>query len=454
MSDNSAPHSADGMNSESPARFTVLRSRSFLKLWIAQVVSAFGDWIGFLAIIEVARRIGGDQPGSAIALVMLARVLPGFFLASVGGLIVDRLNRKHLLITCDIIRAATLLTIPFIERVWGLVLASFILELATSLWSPCKEAIVPNLVPKEQLTAANSLSLVAAYGTFPLAAGAFIGLAKLVEWFGQSAVGQVEWALVVDAATFVIAAALIATLPIKPHRKQRAVKKTKLGLAEGFQELREGWNFIALSPRVRAVLVGLSTGMIGGGMLIPLGAVFNDVVLKAGNAGFGTIIVTLGFGVALGVSALSIAQRRLNKERTFVTSVFGAGFGLLFAVSCSDTFLALAGVFVMGIFAGSVYVLGFTLLHEEVVEELRGRVFSALYTAVRFCLLLSITAGGFLSDGFNWLFGVVFENEIVVGQFTMELPGVRGALWLASLLIIGAGGLSLLSLRKSQEKKY
>ena len=167
MSDNSAPHSADGMNSESPARFTVLRSRSFLKLWIAQVVSAFGDWIGFLAIIEVARRIGGDQPGSAIALVMLARVLPGFFLASVGGLIVDRFNRKRLLITCDIIRAATLLTIPFIERVWGLVLASLILELATSLWSPCKEAIVPNLVPKEQLTAANSLSLVAAYGTFP-----------------------------------------------------------------------------------------------------------------------------------------------------------------------------------------------------------------------------------------------------------------------------------------------
>ena len=67
---------------------------------------------------------------------------------------------------------------------------------------------------------------------------------------------------------------------------------------------------------------------------------------------------------------------------------------------------------------------------------------------------MSITAGGFLSDGFNWLFGVLFENEIVVGRFTMELPGVRGALWLASLLIVGAGGLSLLSLRKSQEQKY
>lgn len=57
----------------------VFGSPAFLRLWIAQIVSAFGDWIGFLAIIEIARRIGGDQPGSAIALVMLARVLPGFF---------------------------------------------------------------------------------------------------------------------------------------------------------------------------------------------------------------------------------------------------------------------------------------------------------------------------------------------------------------------------------------
>ena len=198
----------------------VFGSSAFLRLWIAQIVSAFGDWIGFLAIIEIARRIGGDQPGSAIALVMIARVLPGFFLASVGGVIVDRVNRKRLLISCDVLRALVLLTIPFIERVWALVLVSLLLELATSLWGPAKEAIVPNLVPKEQLTAANSLSLVAAYGTFPLAAGAFIGLAKLAEWLGGSAIGQVEWALVLDSATFLIAACLIATLPLVPRRKE------------------------------------------------------------------------------------------------------------------------------------------------------------------------------------------------------------------------------------------
>ena len=429
----------------------VFGSPGFLRLWVAQVVSAFGDWIGFLAIIEIARRLGGGQPGSAIALVMLARVLPGFFLASVGGVIVDRVDRKRLLITCDILRAGVLLLIPLIERVWALVLASLVLELATSLWGPAKEAIVPNLVPKEQLTAANSLSLVAAYGTFPLAAGAFIGLAKFAEWLGGSSIGQVEWALALDAVTFLIAAGLIATLPLLRHRRD-ANNTPSIDLSQGVRELREGWTFIAISPQVRAVLVGLGTGMIGGGMLIPLGAVFNDAVLGAGNAGFGTILVTMGLGVAAGVSALSAVQRRLDKERTFVASVFGAGTCLLFAVTSSDTFLTLAGVFAMGVFAGSVYVLGFTLLHENVEEQLRGRVFSALYTLVRFCLLLSITVGGFLSDGFNWLFDVLFDNEISVGSWAMALPGVRGALWLASTFMLLAGALAWVALRVPQEK--
>ena len=429
----------------------VFGSPGFLRLWVAQVVSAFGDWIGFLAIIEIARRLGGGQPGSAIALVMLARVLPGFFLASVGGVIVDRVDRKRLLITCDILRAGVLLFIPLIERVWALVLASLVLELATSLGGPAKEAIVPNLVPKEQLTAANSLSLVAAYGTFPLAAGAFIGLAKFAEWLGGSSIGQVEWALALDAVTFLIAAGLIATLPLLRHRRD-ANNTPSIDLSQGVRELREGWTFIAISPQVRAVLVGLGTGMIGGGMLIPLGAVFNDAVLGAGNAGFGTILVTMGLGVAAGVSALSAVQRRLDKERTFVASVFGAGTCLLFAVTSSDTFLTLAGVFAMGVFAGSVYVLGFTLLHENVEEQLRGRVFSALYTLVRFCLLLSITVGGFLSDGFNWLFDVLFDNEIRVGSWAMALPGVRGALWLASTFMLLAGALAWVALRAPQEK--
>ena len=434
----------------------------FLRLWIAQVVSSFGDWIGLLATIEVARRIGGDQPGSAIALVVTARVLPGFFLASAGGIIVDRFNRKRLLVICDIVRASVLLTIPFIDRVWLLVLASLALELATSLWSPAKEAIVPNIVPARHLTAANSLGLVAAYGTFPLGAGAFALMAKLGELIGWTDIGQVEMSLVLDSATFLIAAAIIATLPLSPHITAAHRKRDtgrRIDWRQGFRELREGWDFIALNPQVRAVLVGLGTGMIGGGMLVPLGAVFNDEVLGAGSAGFSSILVAMGLGVGGGVALVTLLQSAANylgrqsalaaegRARLFVFSVFLAGASLLFAASASITLLVLAGVLLLGLAAGSVYVTGLTLLHENVEEVLRGRVFAAMYTLVRFCLLISMAAGGFLSDGFHWLFEVAFDNEIRVGDSVLALPGVRGALWLGALLILMAGVLAALSLR-------
>lgn len=434
----------------------------FLRLWVAQVVSSFGDWIGLLATIEVARRIGGDQPGSAIALVVTARVLPGFFLASAGGIIVDRFNRKRLLVICDIVRASVLLTIPFIDRVWLLVLASLALELATSLWSPAKEAIVPNIVPARHLTAANSLGLVAAYGTFPLGAGAFALMAKLGELIGWTDIGQVEMSLVLDSATFLIAAAIIATLPLSPHITAAHRKRDtgrRIDWRQGFRELREGWDFIALNPQVRAVLVGLGTGMIGGGMLVPLGAVFNDEVLGAGSAGFSSILVAMGLGVGGGVALVTLLQSAANylgrqsalaaegRARLFVLSVFIAGGSLLFAASMSTTLLVLAGVLLLGLAAGSVYVTGLTLLHENVEEVLRGRVFAAMYTLVRFCLLISMAAGGFLSDGFQWLFEVAFDNEIRVGDSVLALPGVRGALWLGALLILMAGVLAALSLR-------
>ena len=207
------------------------------------------------------------------------------------------------------------------------------------------------------------------------------------------------------------------------------------------------------------MLVGLGTGMIGGGMLVPLGAVFNDEVLGAGSAGFSSILVAMGLGVGVGVALVTLLQSAANhfgrqsalaaegRARLFVFSVFLAGASLLFAASASITLLVLAGVLLLGLAAGSVYVTGLTLLHENVEEVLRGRVFAAMYTLVRFCLLISMAAGGFLSDGFHWFFEVAFDNEIRVGGSVLALPGVRGALWLGALLILMAGVLAALSLR-------
>ena len=140
-------------------------SPSFFKLWIAQVVSATGDWLGLLAISILAIRVGSGNEGAALSLVLGARIAPGFFFGPLAGVFVDRWDRKRVMVFCDIGRAIVMIVLPFVNNLIGLFIASLILEALTMLWSPAKEASVPNLVSEKFLTSANSLSLVAAYGT-------------------------------------------------------------------------------------------------------------------------------------------------------------------------------------------------------------------------------------------------------------------------------------------------
>ena len=127
-------------------------SGSFLRLWLAQVVSSLGDWIGLVAILALAARIGRSSPEASIGVVMSARMIPGFFFGSVGGVLVDRLDRKRVMVTCDVGRGVVLATLPLINSILGLFVVSLILEILSLLWTPAKEATVPNLVEPDQLT--------------------------------------------------------------------------------------------------------------------------------------------------------------------------------------------------------------------------------------------------------------------------------------------------------------
>lgn len=443
-------------------RSTVVRlfgTDGFFRLWQAQVISSTGDWIGFLALVAVAKRLGGGSGAGAISLVLSARLVPGFFLAPLAGVLVDRWNRRHVMVVCDIMRAVVLVSLPFLNHVSELVAASLLLEVATLLWSPAKEASVPNLVPTGHLTTANSLSLAAAYGTFPAASLLF----AVVEKFGDRLsdvhalafmrLGQDgSMAIYVDVLTFLASAAYISTLVLPPARRVRTAG-FDVDFGQTFRELREGWHFMFTDSTVRSVMLALATGLIGGGMIVPLGPLFSRDVLGAGTAGFGVLLSAMGFGMAIGVVLLSAVQKRLPKIQIFTLSVLGAGASLLVAASMSSMTLALVSVAALGLCSGSVYVLGFTILHGTVADELRGRIFSSLYTLVRFCLLLSFAVGPLLADRLGALSDLVLDGHVTLGGATVALPGVRLALWLASATILAAGGLAVVSLRFDNQRR-
>ena len=428
---------------------------AFFRLWLAQVVSATGDWLGLLAISILAIRVGAGNEGAALSLVLAARIVPGFFFGPVAGVLVDRWDRKRTMVTCDVGRAAVMVVLPFVDTLIGLFIASLVLEALTMLWGPAKEASVPHVVPEDQLATANSLSLVAAYGTFPLGAGLMALFGRLSTalfdsaWADNIRLDDMGLAFYANALSFLVTGWLILTLnlPKRPRAEKDEARGRRLSLDNPMAELREGWRFAFGNPVARTVNLGLATGLIGGGMLVPLGAIYADEVLGAGKSGLGVLITALGLGVASGVGLITWRQKHLDKARMFTVALTGAGIFLAMAASISQVHASTSMVFCIGICAGGVYVLGFTLLHETVDDELRGRIFSTLYLLVRGCVLLALVVGPLMEDLLDRLSSVLWDRHVEVFGLGVNVPGVRLTLWLAALIILASGAVAAGSLR-------
>jgi dTMP kinase len=435
------------------APWRLLGSASFSRLWIAQVISSLGDWIGLIAILAIAARVSNNS-GAAVSLVMMTRVVPGFFLGTVGGVIIDRFDRRKVMVCADIGRASLLITLPFVQSIGGLVLVSLGLEVLTLLWGPAQAATVPNLVAEDQLAAANSLSLAASYGTFPIASIIFSLLAGLATVLGELdliaafKVDQEALALVFDALTFLASAAIVWRIAIP--RVQRT-SDARIDWTETFREIKEGIQFITHQPLVRGVIIGLGFGLIGAGAMIPLGPSFATEVLNGGSAAFGVLMTALGFGAAFGVVTLLWLQRRLPRGLVFAGAVMGVGAFLVLAASCSTLAPATLFIGAVGACAGTSYVTGFTVLQENVTDELRGRTFATLYTVIRLCLLISLTISPLWADFWDWVTtNLLNEQTLTIGSYTYVIPGVRIALWGGGLITYAAGAIAWRSVRRAR----
>ncbi len=423
------------------ARRGVFSYPSFRRIWFASLIASLGDWIGFVAVLALATRVSKGSGETAVALVLSARLMPGLFFGPIAGVFLDRLDRRRVMILCHVGRAVVFVFLPFVDTVYGLFLASLLLEAMTIAWSSAKEATVPNLVPAAQLPTANSLSVAAAYGTFPLGSVIFALFAKVSEALGNIdalstlRVNQESLALWTNGFTFMVAAVIVGTTALP-----RAIPADEVAAEERqnvLRDLREALRFIGTSPRVRSVMLGIGAGLFGGGMLVPLGQVFAEKDLGGGQAGFGALISALGFGVAISMVGLSLVQRRLKPEPVFVGAVLAAAACISLGATASTMAPAVAWVAGLGLCAGAVYVLGFTILQTNVDDALRGRTFATLYTMIRVVLLLAFTIAPIMSR----LLGSLGST------LGLHVSGVRLSLWAAGSIIALAGVLSLLSLR-------
>jgi len=226
-----------------PGVLGLVRRGPFARLWWAGLASSFGDWVALFATIALADAIGGV---TGILVPLTARMLPGLF-GVAAGVFADRFNRKVTMVVCDAGRALLAVSLVFVHTLPQLFVVSFAMEVLALFWGPSREASIPNLVPKKVLVRANSLSLVAAYGTLPVGSAAFsifAGISEVTHVLGAFG-SNTGIAFAVDAATFVVSASLIASIPIprlEVSEDRRA--EGKLDWRLPFRDLTEGIRFI------------------------------------------------------------------------------------------------------------------------------------------------------------------------------------------------------------------
>lgn len=418
--------------------WALMRSGPFSRLWRAGLISSTGDWVAILATLSLADDLAG---GGGIVLALSSRIVPGLFFAAIGGVIADRLPRKYVMIAMEFGRASLVFSLAFVETIQALVLINLALEALTLVFQPAKEATVPTLVRRSEIVRANSLSLSAAYGTFPLGAAIFTAIAPLgdnVTLWGLLPGTVVGLAFLLDSLTYIASALTIMTLPSTKRRPRASGTKRRFSPMEPLRDLWEGLRFVAGHRRIRSVVLAMTVALAGGGIIVVLGKPFATGVLQAGTVGFPALLTAFGLGAGFGIVTVTIFGPRLeHKDVFFSLALIVAGVSLGAAAFVKTLLGGVGWIAAMGLGAGSAYVLGFAHLHEQTEDELRGRTFAALLSSMRIGLLTAMMIAIPLAE--------VFEG-VLPGLLSQ---GSRVVLLVGGATILTSGLVTLWSVRRS-----
>ena len=367
----------------------VLAIRPFRKLWNSMVFSSLGDWLGLLATTALAQQLSGGNYSTAnfaIAGVFIARLLPAVFLGPIAGVIADRFDRRKLMVVCDVLRTGLYISIPIAHNYFWLYTATILVECITLFWSPAKEASIPNLVPREKLESANQVSLLAAYGTAPIAAALFTILSLFTSAFFAIIPGftasAVDVALYVNAASFAFAAYTIFNLHEIP-KGAAAKHSAETGI---LKSLLEGWKSVSGSKIIRGLILGMVGAFVAAGAVIGLARTFVGD-LGGGEAAYGVLFGAVFTGLAAGIAFGPKFFAQFSRRRLFGASLTIAGFFLVALAAIPNLVLAVFTVIILGAFSGISWVTGFTMLGMEVADDLRGRTFAFVQSLIRVVLV-------------------------------------------------------------------
>jgi len=397
----------------------LLQQRNFSALWWGQLISILGERFTYLALVGLLaehtqhfKDSGSSWLLSVLANVMLAPVL---LLAPFTGAWVDRWNLRRVLIVSDTLRAAVVLSIPWlysmvhgVAPVFALV---FVLFTCNVFFLPAKSAITPEIVAPDQLLAANALLSVA--GIASTAVGALVGGWVIDHW---------GWtrALEINAGTYLVSVAALAIIAYRPAA--HALKARPEERRGYLGEVAEGWRLLMSNSRVGLGLTALAAVWMGGGFLHVAG---NQHIQRAasvpGMERLGLLMCALGLGAGLSTWWVNSHGRGLPRPLLLGVGLLLAAGGLCaFAVSTRFA-VFVAASFVVGVFVAPAFVLSETLLQEGAEPRQRGRVFSARDFLMRLLFLVTVTLAAWLTRGFGTRLALLVSAGIVAAAGLLSM---------------------------------
>jgi len=360
-------------------------NRSFLRLWSGQVVSELGNWFNFIAGLGLVRAVSTAAP-EATAIMLVARLAPFAIFAPFAGAFVDRWSRRRVMIVSDLLRAIVALGFLFVRGpadLWIAYACSVAAALLTAFFEAARNAAMPNITGSKGLLAGNALMFSSRFLLMSL--GAALG-----GW--ASAYFGYQVAFIINALSFLVSAYSIWLIPEKEMKEEGRVEDGERFEAEGgrakkgvrfWNDLQEGWRYIAQFPLV-AALIGVNMLWATGGGACNLiydrlgGVVFAGQGGLEGDAGVAALYASVGFGAFVGM----LCARRIGSHVALhgATAKFIGwmllAHGVVFATAGLMPTLWLAGffMFLSRVIIGMEFAVQETLLMHLIPDSLRGRV--------------------------------------------------------------------------------
>jgi dTMP kinase len=416
----------------------VLSIKPFRRLWIALSLSSLGDWLSIVALTALAPSLasgGVATKASAVSGVWVARLLPALLFGPLAGALADRMDRRMLMITGDVIRGLLFLSIPLFPNLTWIYAATFLAGIASQFWSPATSASIPNLVPKDKLERANQLSLLTTYGTAPLAAGLFSVLALVSEGISRVTplfhASNVDLALYFNAASYGISALTIVFLREIPKRSS----SEKISVPSTLKSIWEGWRFIRQTPAIRGLVVGMVGAFAAAGVVVGLGYPYIHDTLHGGSAGWGLVFAAIFVGMALGMAVGTRVLGDFSRRRLFGVSLTAAAVPLALIGLVPNLVLVTLFVVLLGALSGIAYATGFTIVGLEVDDGTRGRVFAFFQSSIQVILLAVIAVTPLISLGLTRLITALNgTGNVKIGDVRYASAGQNVVILLAAVV--------------------